>query len=182
MKEDINDIKNRIKKRNNKPLNDRNFKLVYNIMIKLMVIMLVVISSLCYVKFEPTIADDILNNKVLTSTVTWVSKVILDYLPEESISVSSDSGYNLIKDDYFANDSNQVTNIYKGKVVSVTKTSVKVLTTKNRYVLYEKMKTVNIKNLDSVKKGTILGTYDKKVKITFYHFNNKITYDEYKNI
>lgn len=182
MKDDINDIKNRIRKRNNKPLNDRNFKLVYNIMIKLMVIMLVVISSLCYVKFEPKVVDNVLNNEVLTSSISWVSKVILSYLPEESISVSSDSGYTLIKDDYYTNDSNQVTSIEKGKVVTKTKDSIKILTSNNKYILYEEMKTVNVEKLKSVKKDTVLGTYDKKVKITFYHFNNKITYDEYKNI
>ena len=77
---DLDDVRKRIEKRK-RPLNDHNFKKLYNGMVRLMVMMIVVLGSLIVLK-NPELEQKIFNQKYLQQLITFVSQSVLDFLPE----------------------------------------------------------------------------------------------------
>ena len=102
---DLDDVRKRIEKRK-RPLNDHNFKKLYNGMVRLMVMMIVVLGSLIVLK-NPELEQKIFNQKYLQQLITFVSQSVLDFLPED-VKVSQELQYTLIKDDYYKGTGNQV--------------------------------------------------------------------------
>ena len=78
---DLDDVRKRIEKRK-RPLNDHNFKKLYNGMVRLMVMMIVVLGSLIVLK-NPELEQKIFNQKYLQQLITFVSQSVLDFLPED---------------------------------------------------------------------------------------------------
>ena len=69
---EIDEAKKRIEKRR-KPLNDHNFKKLYNSMIRLMVMMIVVLGSLIVLK-NPELEKNIFNGAHLQKVITYLSQ------------------------------------------------------------------------------------------------------------
>ena len=74
---DLDDVRKRIEKRK-RPLNDHNFKKLYNGMVRLMVMMIVVLGSLIVLK-NPELEQKIFNQKYLQQLITFVSQSVLDF-------------------------------------------------------------------------------------------------------
>lgn len=95
---EIDEAKKRIEKRR-KPLNDHNFKKLYNSMIRLMVMMIVVLGSLIVLK-NPELEKNIFNGAHLQKVITYLSQTVLDFLPED-MQVSQDVSYTKLKGNYY---------------------------------------------------------------------------------
>lgn len=185
---DIEDVKRRIRKRKktNKPLNDNHFKKLYNIMIKSMVVLLVGLSLVTYMKMNPdtNIKEYILNDTAFKSFTTWASNTFLGFLPNQSVPVSSDVMYTHVKEDYYTNNSNEVINFNKGKVIYVGKKDavgsyVTVLLENDVEVTYSGMQDVFVDVYDTVEQGMVLGTYEEKIMLLFEYLGKEIDYDTF---
>ena len=148
---DLDDVRKRIEKRK-RPLNDHNFKKLYNGMVRLMVMMIVVLGSLIVLK-NPELEQKIFNQKYLQQLITFVSQSVLDFLPED-VKVSQELQYTLIKDDYYKGTGNQVLAMNDGKVIDV-------------------------KKFQKIKQGDTIALYQQKFKMIFEYLGKQITYQEY---
>ncbi|KMV79013.1 hypothetical protein HMPREF0979_00250 [Coprobacillus sp. 8_1_38FAA] len=83
---EIDEAKKRIEKRR-KPLNDHNFKKLYNSMIRLMVMMIVVLGSLIVLK-NPELEKNIFNGAHLQKVITYLSQTVLDFFTRRYASKS----------------------------------------------------------------------------------------------
>lgn len=187
---DIESVRKRMKKRKgtSKPLNDKNFKSVYNVMIKGMVVLLIGLSIITYVKLNPntSIKDYVLNDKYFSIVTDWISENLLGFLPaNEDVPVSSGVTYTHIDGDYYKNSSNEVINFEKGKVIYVgTKEEeggsyIVVLFENDVQVTYSSLQEVFVSLYDTVEQGTVIGTYNEKMKLTFERLGKEISYETY---
>lgn len=185
---DVEEVKKRIKKRKrtNKPLNDNHFKRLYNVMIKSMVVLLVGLSLVTYMKMNPdtNIKEYILNDTAFKSFTTWASNTFLSFLPNQSVPVNSNVMYTHIKDNYYTNNSNEVINFNKGKVIYVGKKEtvgsyVTVLLENDVEVTYSGMQEVFVDLYDTVDQGMVLGTYEEKIMLLFEYLGKEINYDTF---
>lgn len=187
---DIEEVKRRIRKRKGKEvhqtLNDRHFKRVYNVMIKSMVVLLVGLSLVTYFKINPSsnIKTYILNDATFKSFTTWASNTFLSFLPEQDLPVSSEVTYQHLEDDYYTNNSNEVVNMKKGKVIytgnqEMVGAYVVVLFDNDVQVTYSGMQEVFVDLYDTVEQGMVLGTYDQKLILLFEYLGKDIDYDTF---
>ena len=163
---DLDDVRKRIEKRK-RPLNDHNFKKLYNGMVRLMVMMIVVLGSLIVLK-NPELEQKIFNQKYLQQLITFVSQSVLDFLPED-VKVSQELQYTLIKDDYYKGTGNQVLAMNNGKVIDV----------KKQQVTFSKLKDIQVKKFQKIKQGDTIALYQQKFKMIFEYLGKQITYQEY---
>ncbi|MFV0394948.1 MAG: M23 family metallopeptidase [Coprobacillaceae bacterium] len=186
---DIDDIRKRMKKRKgvNKPLNDRNFKSVYNVMIKGMVVLLIGLSVITYVKLNPntSIKEYILNDEYFSSVTDWISNAMLGFLPkDEDLKVSSDVMYTHVEDDYYKNNSNEVINFEKGKVIYTGTQEemgsyIVVLFENDVQVTYSGLQEIFVSLYDTVDQGMVVGTYNEKFTLLFERLGKEISYETY---
>ena len=144
----VDDVRKRIEKRK-RPLNDHNFKKLYNGMIRLMVMMIVVLGSLIVLK-NPELEQKIFNQKYLQQLITFVSQSVLDFLPED-VKVSQELQYTLIKDDYYKGTGNQVLAMNNGKVIDVKKQQVTILDENGTEITFSKLKDIQVKKFQKIK-------------------------------
>ena len=156
---DLDDVRKRIEKRK-RPLNDHNFKKLYNGMVRLMVMMIVVLGSLIVLK-NPELEQKIFNQKYLQQLITFVSQSVLDFLPED-VKVSQELQYTLIKDDYYKGTGNQVLAMNNGTEIT-----------------FSKLKDIQVKTFQKIKQGDTIALYQQKFKMIFEYLGKQITYQEY---
>ena len=124
---EIDEIKRRMEKRrahHHPTLTDRHFSRLYNGMIKCMVVLLVGVAICAYVKVSPNgeyIKDYVLNDMRFTELTKWVNNQLLSFnkKSDNAATVSSQVSYKNIKDNYYTNQSNEVLNFDKGRVIYV---------------------------------------------------------------
>lgn len=191
---DIDEIKRRMEKRRarNRPvLTDRHFSRLYNGMIKCMVVLLVGVAICAYVKVSPNgeyIKDYVLNDLHFTELTKWVNHQLLSFQKgENAATVSSQVSYTNIKDNYYTNQSNEVLNFDKGRVIYVGKQDilgqyVTVLLENNIEVTFGQMTDVFVNAYDQVDAATILGTYQDQVMIIFTQGEKEIDYSTFEEL
>ena len=155
-------------------------------MIRMMVLLLVGLSIVTYTKVFPNnnIKDYILNNENYKVFTSWVSSTFLNFLPQDDIAVSGGVEYTHIKDDYYTNNTNEVINLKKGKVIytgteELIGSYVVVLFENDVQVTYSKMQDTFVKLYDTVDQGMVLGTYNEKISLEFEHLGKKISYETF---
>ena len=173
---DLDDVRKRIEKRK-RPLNDHNFKKLYNGMVRLMVMMIVVLGSLIVLK-NPELEQKIFNQKYLQQLITFVSQSVLDFLPED-VKVSQELQYTLIKDDYYKGTGNQVLAMNNGKVIDVKKQQVTILDENGTEITFSKLKDIQVKKFQKIKQGDTIALYQQKFKMIFEYLGKQITYQEF---
>ena len=156
---DLDDVRKRIEKRK-RPLNDHNFKKLYNGMVRLMVMMIVVLGSLIVLK-NPELEQKIFNQKYLQQLITFVSQ------------------YTLIKNDYYKGTGNQVLAMNNGKVIDVKKQQVTILDENGTEITFSKLKDIQVKKFQKIKQGDTIALYQQKFKMIFEYLGKQITYQEY---
>ena len=166
---EIDEAKKRIEKRR-KPLNDHNFKKLYNSMIRLMVMMIVVLGSLIVLK-NPELEKNIFNGAHLQKVITYLSQTVLDFLPEVS--------YTKLKGNYYQGNSNQVVALKLGKITRINKDQVKMIDEKGVEITFSSLKDIQVKEKQEVKQGDVIATYQQKFRMTFRYLGKNITYQEY---
>lgn len=192
---DINDVKNRIKERKKgkykKKLNDNHFSKFYNFMIKSMVIMFVLLAVFTYLKITPEgnyINDHVLAKKNLESLVSWVNNQFYSFFPNNNlVSVSSVVEYNHLKDNLYTNNSNEVVNFQKGRVIykgeqELLGKYIIIMLQDNIEITFGNMTDTFVSEYDNVDKGTVIGTYSDNLIIIFSHNGKEIDYDTFKEL
>lgn len=188
---DIDTVRDRMKKRKKgyKPLNDKNFKNFYNLMIKGMVVLLIGLSIVTYAKLYPNTAvrDYILNDQYFSAVTGWVSNTMLGFLPDsEDLVVNADVLYTHVEGNLFKNNSNEVVNFEDGKVIYVgtqEDTSYVVVLFKNDVeVTYSGLQEVNVSLYDTVEQGMVIGTYEETLVLLFERLGKEISYEEYLRV
>lgn len=185
---DIDTVRNRMKKRKKgyKPLNDKNFKNFYNLMIKGMVVLLIGLSIVTYAKLYPntSVRDYILNDQYFSAVTDWVSNTMLGFLPgNEDLVVNTNVLYTHVEGDLYQNNSNEVVNFEDGKVIYVgtqeDMSYVVVLFENDVEVTYSGLQEVHVSLYDSVKQGMVIGTYQDTLVLLFERLGKEISYEEY---
>ena len=167
---EIDEAKKRIEKRR-KPLNDHNFKKLYNSMIRLMVMMIVVLGSLIVLK-NPELEKNIFNGAHLQKVITYLSQTVLDFLPED-MQVSQDVSYTKLKGNYYQGNSNQVVALKLGKITRINKDQVKMIDEKGVEITFSSLKDIQVKEKQEVKQGDVIATYQQKFRMTFRYLGKK---------
>lgn len=189
--DDLDDIRKRMQKRRgiNKPLNDDNFKRFYNFMVKFMVVILVVLVSMSYVKINSNvqIRKMILNDENYKAISKWVSNNLFTFLPREDLLVSSPVEYQHVNDNYYKNNSNQVLNMAKGRVIDLGNDEnlsgyVVVLGVNGVEITYSKIDNIMVTLYDEVDQGMILGSYQGKMELEFEYLGKEISYEKYQRM
>lgn len=190
---EIDEIKKRMQKRKARKsptLTDHHFLKIYNAMIKCMVVLLVGVSVGAYVKVSPNgeeIKDYIFNDLRLSEATHWIQNQFSSFEKEEVMSVSQDINYTHIKDNFYTNQTNEVLNFEKGRVIYVGKQEllgnyVTILLENNIEVTFGQLTDVFVSVYDQVDKATILGTCNDKVMIVFTQGEKEIDYDTFEEI
>jgi hypothetical protein len=186
---DIDTVRKRMKKRKEtyKPLNDKNFKNIYNIMIKAMVALLIGLSIITYTKLNPntSIKEYVLNDDYFNVVTNWISDVMFGFLPsdKEDLPVHSEVSYTHIEKEYYKNTTNEVINFEAGKVIYVGTSEeenyVVVLFKNDVQVMYSNIEEIFVSLYDNVGMGEVLGTYSEKLILKFEYLGNEISYETY---
>ena len=192
---EIDEIKRRMEKRRahqHPTLTDLHFSRLYNGMIKCMVVLLVGVAICAYVKVSPNgeyIKDYVLNDMHFTELTKWVNNQLLSFNKknDNAATVSSQVSYKNIKDNYYTNQSNEVLNFDKGRVIYVGKQDmlgqyVTVLLENNIEVTFGQMTDVFVSAYDQVDAATILGTYQNQVMIIFTQGEKEIDYSTFEEL
>ena len=188
---EIDEIKKRIRTRKNqkRQLTDYHFKRLYNGMIKMMVVLLVVVTIGAYVKVSPNgtlIKDYIFNDQNFKQSINWIQTQFHTLLNRDnSVLVSKKVSYTHLKDNYYTNQSNEVLNFEKGRVIYVGEQNmlghyVTVLLENNVEVTFGNMNDIFVNLYDQVDAATILGTYQDKVLIVFTQGEKELDYETFE--
>ena len=188
---EIDEIKKRIRTRKNqkRQLTDYHFKRLYNGMIKMMVVLLVVVTIGAYVKVSPNgtlIKDYIFNDQNFKQSINWIQTQFHTLLNKDnSVLVSKKVSYTHLKDNYYTNQSNEVLNFEKGRVIYVGEQNmlghyVTVLLENNVEVTFGNMNDIFVNLYDQVDAATILGTYQDKVLIVFTQGEKELDYETFE--
>lgn len=191
---EIDEIRKRMSRRKGKrqpALTDYHFLKIYNGMIKCMVVLLVGVAICAYVKVSPNgeyIKDYVLNDMKFNEVTKWINHQILSWNQDGQIAtVSSQVAYTNIKDNYYTNQSNEVLNFDKGRVIYVGKQDilgqyVTVLLENNIEVTFGQLTDVFVSAYDQVDAATILGTYQDQVMIIFTQGEREIDYSTFEEL
>lgn len=190
---DINDIKKRINKRKGnrykKKLTDYHFLKFYNSMIKIMVIMLTILAIGTYLKISPDgnyITDHIMSNIHYEELKSWINTQFYNFFPDTSlVNVSSAVEYTHIKDNLYTNNTNEVVNMKKGRIIykgeqDLLGDYITILTDDNVEITFGGLTDIFVAEYDMADKGTILGTCENEVIIIFSHNDKEIDYETFK--
>lgn len=188
---EIDEIKKRIRIRKNqkKRLTDHHFNKLYNGMIKTMVVLLVAVTIGTYVKVSPNgtlINDYILNDQNFKQSISWIQTQFHTLFDKDnSAFVSKKVDYTHLKDNYYTNQTNEVLNFAKGRVIYVGEQDmlgqyVTVLLENNIEVTFGNMNDVFVNLYDQVNASTILGTYQDKLLIVFTQGEKELDYETFE--
>ncbi|MDE6952513.1 MAG: M23 family metallopeptidase [Erysipelotrichales bacterium] len=191
---EIDEIKRRMEKRRARrhpTLTDHHFLKIYNAMIKCMVVLLVGVSVGAYVKVSPNgeeVKNYIFNDLHLNEASRWFQSQLSRFIGEdESVVVSHNVNYTHIKDNFYTNQTNEVLNFSKGRVIYVGKQEllgnyVTVLLENNIEVTYGQLTDVFVSTYDQIDASTIIGTCNDKVMIIFTQGEKEIDYETFEEI
>ncbi len=192
---DIDEIKKRMEKRkggrNKKVLTDYHFSKFYNLMIKCMVLLLVIVSVFSYMKVSDNgeyIKNHIFSNVYFNQMINWINTQFYEFFPTEtSTTVSSKVSYKHIKDNLYTNSSNEVVNFSKGRVIytgnqKLLGNYVTILLENNIEVTFGHLSDVFVKKFDLVEKSTIIGTCEDNVLIIFTQGEKEIDYATFQKL
>lgn len=191
---DIDEIKKRMSKRrksgNRQTLTDHHFLKFYNLMIKCMVLLLVGLAVFTYIKITPQgqyIQEHVFSRTQFQEAMTWINQQFYEFFPQEDTSstVSKTVSYQHVKDNLYTNQSNEVVNFSKGRVIYTGKQDllgnyVTVLLDNNIEVTYGKLSDVFVSVFDQVEQATIIGTCEENVLIVFTQGENEIDYETFQ--
>ena len=144
-----------------------------------------------YVKVSPNgseLKDYVLNEVHFTELTKWINHQLLSFQKgDNALAVSSQVSYTNIKDNYYTNQSNEVLNFEKGRVIQVGKQDmlgqyVIVLLENNIEVTYGQLTDVFVSQYDQVDAATILGTYQDQVMIIFTQGEKEIDYSTFEEL
>ena len=101
--------------------------------------------------------------------------------------VSNQVNYTHVKDNFYTNQTNEVLNFSKGRVIYVGEQKllgkyITVLLDNNVEVTYGQLTDVFVSLYDQVDTATIIGTYNKQVMIIFTQGEKEIDYDTFEEI
>ena len=192
---EVDEIRRRMAKRQarkNPKLTDRHFSRLYNSMIKGMVVLLVGVAVCSYVKVSPNgefVKNFVLNDLHFNEATKWVNNQLLSLTKskDQAVSVTNQVSYTHVKDNYYTNQSNEVLNFEKGRVIYTGQQDmlgkyVTVLLENNVEVTYGHLSDMFVSLYDQVDKATILGTYDDQVMIIFTQENHEIDYSTFEEL
>lgn len=191
---EIDEIKSRMQKRRaqRRPtLTDHHFSKLYNAMIKSMVVLLVGLAICSYVKVSPNgeqIKKYVLNDLHFQDSVQWLGAQFNRFmLDDEPIYVSSKVSYTQVKDNYYTNQTNEVLNFERGRVIYIGEQEllgkyITVLLENNVEVTYGQLNDIFVNLYDQVDAATILGTYNEKVMIVFTQGEKEIDYGTFEEL
>jgi len=192
---EIDEIKNRMNKRKGtqrKTLTDHHFLKFYNLMIKCMVLLLVVIAVFTYMKITPQgqyVQEHIFSRIHFHEAIAWINQQFYDFFPndESTTTVSSTVSYQHIKDNLYTNQTNEVVNFSKGRVIYTGKQDllgnyVTILLDNNIEVTFGKLTDVFVSSFDQVDKATIIGTCEENVLIVFTQGEKEIDYETFQKV
>ena len=192
---EIDEIRRRMAKRQarkNPKLTDRHFSRLYNSMIKGMVVLLVGVAVCSYAKVSPNgeyVKNFVLNDLHFSEATKWINRQLLTFTKQadQMVSTSKQVSYTHIKDNYYTNQSNEVLNFQKGRVIytgeqDILGKYVTVLLENNVEVTYGNLNDMFVSLYDQVDKATILGTYDEQVMIIFTKENQEIDYSTFEEL
>ena len=135
------------------------------------------------------IKDYVLNDVHFTELTKWINHQSLSFQSkqDQSVAVSNQVSYTNIKDNYYTNQSNEVLNFDKGRVIYVGKQDllgqyVTVLLENNVEVTYGGLSDVFVGMYDQVDKATIIGTYQKQVMLVFTQGEKEIDYSTFEEL
>lgn len=188
---DIDEIKKRIKERKDdehKVLTDYHFSKVYNGMIKCMIVMLTLLSVGSFIKMSPhagVIDEYILNDKYYKEVMHVGISYVKQLFNGGSIEVSKYVSYTHLKDNYYTNETNEVVNFSKGRVIYVGKQEIMgnyviVLLENSVEVTYANLSDLFVELYDSVDEGSIIGTYNDEVMLIFNEGVKEIDYKTFE--
>ena len=123
-----------------------------------------------------------------SKVTSWINQHFLSFQgQEETATVSSKMNYTHIKDNYYTNQSNEVLNFGKGRVIYVGEQNllgkyVTILLENNIEVTFGNMQDVFVSMYDQVEESTILGTYEDQVMIVFTQGEQEIDYSTFEEL
>ncbi len=191
---EIDEIKKRMEKRRARrqpTLTDYHFSKLYNSMIKCMVVLLVGIAVCAYVKVSPNgeqIKDYVLNDLRFKQAAQWINQQLTRFISDDdAVTVSNQVNYTHVRDNFYTNQTNEVLNFSKGRVIYVGEQKllgkyITVLLDNNVEVTYGQLTDVFVSLYDQVDTATIIGTYNKQVMIIFTQGEKEIDYDTFEEI
>ncbi|NBK98171.1 MAG: hypothetical protein EOM50_09145 [Erysipelotrichia bacterium] len=97
------------------------------------------------------------------------------FIKQKESSVSANANYQLLKEHYYTNGTNEVVAMSDGVILSVKKDEVVMLNDSGVNVVYQKMRQVNIKANERVLKGASLGIMEESVEIHCYLNDQEIS-------
>ena len=189
---ELDEIKKRINQRksNKKVLTDHHFLKFYNLMIKSMVVLLVGLSVFTYLKITPNgqyISEHVLSDVNYNKVITWVNEQLFELGSDPSEEVSAKVSYKHVEDNLYTNNTNEVVNFSKGRVIycgaqDLLGNYITILLNNNVEVTFGKLNDVFVSQFDQVEEGTIIGTCEEDVMIIFTQGEEEITYDAFMQL
>lgn len=192
---DIEEVRKRMNQRKSNKyknkLTDFHFSKFYNLMIKCMVVLLVVMAVVTYLKVTPNgqyISEHVFSKIHYDELMTWINTQFYQFFPSEVSSiVSSEISYTHIEDNLYTNHSNEVVNFSKGRVIYLGEGEllgkyITVLLDNNVEVTFGKLTDVFVSQFDTVEEATILGTCEDNVMIIFTQGEKEIDYETFESI
>lgn len=187
---EVDEIKRRMRQRQNKPLNDRHFKKIYNGMIKLMVAIMVIIGAMTYLKIEPSklsiknfLLDELKIQNKAYQLIEWLKPLL--QLDELDLITSSPITYVNINNNNFSSASNEILTLDKGSVVFIGHQEILgdyiiIQGISGVKITYGSVENCSLKLNDLVEKNTLIGSYSDSLILIFEYDGKEITYEQAK--
>ncbi len=183
-------IKRRMKQRKKHVLNDRHFKKFYNLTIKIMVAMVIGISTMTYFKIHPNhtmLKQFLFQNIEMEQFKQTFTKWLMPFLKLESfdIPVVERVDYQHIEKNLYKSNSNEVKTLDEGTVVYIGNQDIlgNYLTIQGISgvkITYGKISHLDMELYDYVKMNETIGSYDENIMIIFEYGGKEISYEEAK--
>ena len=118
----------------------------------------------------------------------WINQQLTRFISDDdAVTVSNQVNYTHVRDNFYTNQTNEVLNFSKGRVIYVGEQKllgkyITVLLDNNVEVTYGQLTDVFVSLYDQVDTATIIGTYNKQVMIIFTQGEKEIDYDTFEEI
>ena len=131
------------------------------------------------------IDEYILNDKYYKEVMHVGISYVKQLFNGGSIEVSKHVSYTHLKDNYYTNETNEVVNFSKGRVIYVGKQEIMgnyviVLLENSVEVTYANLSDLFVELYDSVDEGSIIGTYNDEVMLIFNEGVKEIDYKTFE--
>lgn len=128
----------------------------------------------------------LINGKTNLVTLTALKEMqffdVVDILTYQNLfntkEVVNEVSYSLLKDDYYANGSNEVINIYDGVILQVEEDSLFVLCDNGLYIQYSGLSDIQVMQDERILSSEVLGAMQSSVQIQIIDNDIEITLAE----